>query len=48
MNQKIIGKNKIPKIELIQLKDKLKILVEGSKIEKRFIITFNLKIFYLN
>jgi len=45
-NQKIIGNNKIPKSELIQFKDKLKILVEGSKIENRFIIIFRLKIFY--
>lgn len=44
-NQKIIGKNKIPKNELIQFKDKLKIFVEGSKIEKRFIIIFNSKNF---
>jgi hypothetical protein len=44
-NQKIKGKNKIPKIELNQFKERLKILVEGSKIEKRFIIIFKLKIF---
>ena len=46
INQKIIGKNKIPKIELIQFRDKLKIFVEGSKIENKFIIIFKLKIFY--
>lgn len=45
-NQKIIGKNKIPKKELIQFKDKLKILVDGSKIENKFIIIFKLKNFY--
>jgi hypothetical protein len=42
-NQNIIGKNKIPSIVLIQFKEKLKILVEGSKIENKFIIIFNLK-----
>lgn len=45
-NQKIIGKNKIPNKELNQFKDKLKILVEGSKIENKFIIIFKLKNFY--
>jgi hypothetical protein len=44
-NQKIIGKNKIPKNELIQFNDKLKIFVEGSKIENKFIIIFSIKIF---
>jgi hypothetical protein len=42
-NQNIIGKNKIPKNELNQFNDKLKIFVEGSKIENKFIIIFNLK-----
>ena len=42
-NQKIMGKNKIPKIELNQLRDKLKMLVDGSKIENKFIIIFNLR-----
>lgn len=41
-NQNIIGKNKIPNIVLSQLKEILKILVEGSKIENKFIIIFNL------
>ena len=44
-NQNIIGKNKIPKKELNQFKDKLKIFVEGSKIENKFIIIFNLKVY---
>ncbi len=35
-----MGKNKIPKKELIQFKERLKILVEGSKIENKFIIIF--------
>ena len=39
-NQNIKGKNKTPKIVLSQLIDKERILVEGSKIEKRFIIIF--------
>jgi hypothetical protein len=47
VNQKIIGKNKIPKKALIQFNDKLKILVEGSKIENKFIIIFKLKKFLL-
>ena len=38
-----MGKNKIPKIELNQLRDKLKMLVDGSKIENKFIIIFNLR-----
>lgn len=42
-NQKIIGKNMIPKNELNQFNGKLKRLVEGSKIENKFIIIFNLK-----
>jgi hypothetical protein len=42
-NQNIIGKNRIPKKELNQFRDKLKIFVEGSKIENRFIIIFKLK-----
>jgi hypothetical protein len=41
-NQNNIGKNIIPNIVLIQFKEKLRILVEGSKIENRFIIIFNL------
>lgn len=45
-NQKIIGKNNNPNIELIQLKEILKIFVDGSKIENKFIIIFSLK-FYL-
>jgi hypothetical protein len=45
-NQNIIGKNKIPKKELNQFKDKLKIFVEGSKIENKFIIIFKLRIYY--
>lgn len=45
-NQNNIGKNKIPKKVLIQLIDKLKIFVEGSKIENKFIIIFNLKSSY--
>lgn len=45
INQKIIGKNKIPKIALIQFKERFKIFVEGSKIENKFIIIFKLKIF---
>lgn len=39
-NQKIIGKNKRPIIVLIQFKEKLKMLVDGSKIENKFIIIF--------
>lgn len=42
-NQNIIGKNKIPKNELNQFNDKLKIFVDGSKIENKFIIIFKLK-----
>lgn len=42
-NQNIIGKNKIPKNELSQFKERLKIFVEGSKIENKFIIIFKLK-----
>jgi len=41
-NQKIIGKNKIPRKELNQFRERLKILVEGSKIENKFIIIFKL------
>jgi hypothetical protein len=48
-NQNIIGKNKIPNIVLNQFKDKLKIFVEGSKIENKFIIIFSLNLmFYKN
>jgi hypothetical protein len=42
INQNNIGKNKIPNIVLNQFKEKLKIFVEGSKIENKFIIIFNL------
>lgn len=42
-NQNIIGKKRIPRNDLNQFKDKLKILVEGSKIENKFIIIFRLK-----
>lgn len=45
-NQNIIGKNKIPKKELNQFKERLKMFVEGSKIENKFIIIFKLKIHY--
>lgn len=41
-----MGKNKIPRKVLNQFKEKLKIFVEGSKIENKFIIIFNLKRFY--
>jgi hypothetical protein len=44
-NQKIIGNINNPKNELIQFRERLKILVEGSKIENKFIIIFNLKTF---
>ncbi len=43
-NQYIIGKNIIPNIVLSQLRDKLKIFVEGSKIENKFIIIFSTRI----
>lgn len=43
INQKIIGIKIRPIKILIQLSDILKILVEGSKTEKRFVIIFNLK-----
>jgi hypothetical protein len=42
-NQNSIGKNIIPKKVLNQFKDRFKILVEGSKIENKFIIIFKLK-----
>lgn len=45
-NQKIIGKNKIPSKELNQLNEIFKILVEGSKIENKFIIIFKLNFYY--
>lgn len=50
INQYIIGKNIIPNIVLSQLRDKLKIFVEGSKIENKFIIIFSIRIqsFFLN
>lgn len=41
-NQNIMGKNKIPRVVLNQFNEKLKILVEGSKIENKFIIIFRL------
>lgn len=41
-NQNNMGKNRIPNIVLVQFKEKLKIFVEGSKIENKFIIIFNL------
>lgn len=44
INQNIKGKNMIPKIVLIQFNDKFKILVEGSKIENKFIIIFRLSL----
>lgn len=49
INQKIIGKKSIPNIVLIQFIEILKILVDGSKIENKFIIIFNIKngLFYV-
>jgi hypothetical protein len=49
INQNIVGKNKIPRNVLNQFNEKLKIFVEGSKIENKFIIIFNLikNIYYL-
>lgn len=41
-NQNIIGKKRIPRNELSQFKDRLKILVDGSKMENKFIIIFKL------
>lgn len=41
-NQNNIGKNIIPNIVLSQFKEKLKMFVEGSKIENKFIIIFSL------
>lgn len=38
------GNKRIPKKVLNQLRDRFIILLEGSKTEKRFVITFNLKI----
>jgi hypothetical protein len=43
-----MGKNKIPKNELNQFRDKLKIFVEGSKIENKFIIIFRLVLIYFD
>lgn len=43
INQYTEGINKIPKKVLIQFKDKLKILDEGSKTENKLVIIFNLK-----
>lgn len=40
ISQYVKGKNKIPNKVLTQFKDKEKVFVEGSKIEKRFIIIF--------
>lgn len=42
-NQNIKGKNNIPSIVLNQFIDRLIILVEGSKIENKFIIIFKIK-----
>lgn len=47
INQNINGINIIPKNALNQLNDKLKMLVEGSKIENKFAIIFNLNYFFL-
>lgn len=44
MNQNIAGKNISPNIVLNQFKERF-ILVDGSKVENRFVIIFNL--FYL-
>jgi hypothetical protein len=44
--QNIKGKNINPMIVLIQFSEKLKILVEGSKIENKFIIIFKICCFY--
>lgn len=41
INQNSKGKKRIPKIVLIQFKDKFKIFVDGSKIENKFIIIFS-------
>lgn len=38
------GNKRIPKKVLNQLRDRFIILLEGSKTEKRFVITFNLEI----
>jgi hypothetical protein len=43
INQNIKGKNKIPNKVLNQFNERLKIFVEGSKIENKFIIIFSLK-----
>jgi predicted sulfurtransferase len=40
INQKVNGKNKIPKRVLNQLKEIDRMFVEGSKIENKFIIIF--------
>lgn len=40
-NQNIVGRNIRPSIDLNQFKDKL-VLVEGSKVENRFVIIFSL------
>ena len=45
-NQNIMGKNKIPKNELNQFNERLKMFVDGSKIENKFIIIFKLKKYY--
>lgn len=45
-NQNIKGKNRIPSIVLNQFIDKFIILVEGSKIENKFIIIFKIKNYY--
>lgn len=45
-NQNNIGKNNNPNNVLNQFKDKLKMFVEGSKIENKFIIIFRLNLIY--
>lgn len=45
INQKAIGIMITALKVLIQLIDKFRIFVEGSKVEKRFVIIFNLNIF---
>jgi len=42
INQYINGIKNNPRIILIQFNDKLKIVVEGSKTENKFVITFKL------
>lgn len=47
MNQNIGGIIKIPKNVLIQFNERLKMLVEGSKTENKFVIIFSLMVNYL-